>query len=276
MKLLFTSDLQLEAGAALGTGEFGAGSRFQDQVDVLSRIVDLAVKEQVSVVGVLGDVFERSRPAPWSILAFQSFVQALLAHDIYVLVIAGNHDVRSTALPSALSIFAETDPMHRDCIVGLTPSLYPFDGHPDDDPGVVIATLPWTPISRLVAAQPNLSRGQLNDLAAAALVESAHLLGDRCAAEYPGLPAILVGHWAVSGATLPTGLSTDLLNEPVIPALGLSTSGFGAIVFGHIHSAQVLHPDPAVVYCGSPMIQNWGEAEVPHGVWLIDTAEVAA
>lgn len=267
MKLLFLSDLQLEAGAALGTGEFGPGSRFQDQVDVLTRVLDLAVKEQVEAVGVLGDVFERSRPAPWSVIAFQSFVRGCVEHGIEVLVISGNHDVRSAALPSALSIFDDNG-----ISVALTPSLYPIPGHPADGPGCVIAALPWTPLSRLVAAQPNLSRAQLNDLAAAALVESAHLLGDRCAAEYPNLPAILVGHWAISGATLPTGLSSDLLNEPVIPAEGLATAGFNLVAFGHIHQVQVVTSVPApVVYCGSPMVCNWGEAATPHGVWLYET-----
>lgn len=264
MKLLLTSDLQLEAGAALGTGEFGAGSRFQDQVDVMSRILELAVKEQVEVVGVLGDVFERSRPAPWAVIAFQSFVRGCVERGIQVLVVSGNHDVSSAALPSALSIFDDPG-----VSVSLTPSLYPIVF---DHASCVIATLPWTPISRLVAAQPNLSRSQLNDLAAAALVESAHLLGDRCAAEYPDLPAILVGHWAISGASTPTGLSTDLLPEPVIPAEGLATAGFNLVAFGHIHAVQVVTAVPsAVVYCGSPMVCNWAETESQHGVWIYDT-----
>lgn len=269
MKLLFLSDLQLEAGAPLGTGEYGPGSRFHDQVLVLERIAQLAWDEGVEVVGVLGDVFERSRPSPWAILAFQQFIRALRAVDINVLVLQGNHDCRSAALPTALSIFGDSG-----VDIVLTPSLYPLYG--DDatdhtDPDVVIAALPWTPISRLVAARPNLSRGQLNDLAAAALAESAQVLGARCYDEYPNACPILVGHWAISGATLPTGLATDMLNEPIIPVEGLASAGFRATIFGHIHQVQVVHPDPPVVYCGSPMVCNWGETAVPHGIWLYDT-----
>lgn len=268
MKLLFLSDLQLEAGAAFGTGEFGPGSRFQDQVVVLGRIAGLAVEEGVAVVGVLGDVFERSRPAPWAVLAFQWFVRAMQAVDIHVLVVSGNHDVRSAALPSALSIF-DGDGVD----VALTPSLYPvaFDDYGEGGSLAVIAALPWTPISRLVAAQPDLSRGQLNDLAAAALAESAQVLGARCADEYPDACPILVGHWAISGATLPTGLATDMLNEPVIPVDGLTSAGFRAVVFGHIHQVQAVAAVPPVVYCGSPMVCNWGEAATPHGCWIYDT-----
>lgn len=266
MKLLFVSDLQLEAGAPLGTGEYGPGSRFQDQVEVLERIATLAYDEGVEVVGILGDVFERSRPSPWAILAFQRFVRALRAGDINVLVISGNHDVRSAALPSALSIFEDASTM-----VALGPSLYPIYDEDGGDPQVVLAALPWTPISRLVAARPNLSRGQLNDLAAAALAESAQVLGARCYDEYPNACPILVGHWAISGATLPTGLATDMLNEPVIPLQGLTTAGFRAAIFGHIHQVQAVSTIPPIVYCGSPMVCNWGETETPHGVWVYDT-----
>lgn len=263
MRLLLLSDLQLEAGAAFGVGEYGPGSRFQDQVEVLERITTLAMNEEVHVVAVLGDVFERSRPAPWAVLLFQNFIRALHALGIEVLVVAGNHDVRSAALPSALSIFEDGG-----VSVALTPSLYPIIF---DDAACVIAALPWTPISRLVAAQPNTSRAELNDLAAAALVEGAHVLGARCADEHPDLTPILVGHWAVSGATLPTGLSTDLMPEPVIPQEGLSSAGFRLVALGHIHQVQVVAKDPPIVYCGSPMVMNWGEAATPHGVWLYDT-----
>lgn len=269
MKLLFLSDLQLEAGAPLGTGEYGPGSRFHDQVLVLERIAQLAYDENVEVVGCLGDVFERSRPSPWAILAFQQFVRALRAVDINVLVLQGNHDCRSAALPTALSIFGDTG-----VDIALTPSLYPLYG--DDatdhaDPDVVIAALPWTPISRLVAARPNLSRGQLNDLAAAALAESAQVLGARCYDEYPNACPILVGHWAISGATLPTGLPSEMMPEPVIPLEGLTSAGFRAIFFGHLHQVQVLAQDPPAVYCGDPQVVNWGEGRSQHGVWLYDT-----
>ena len=92
MKALLTADLQLGAGLTLGAGEFGPGSRFQDQLEALDRIVDLALAEKADLVAVGGDVFERARPAPHEILAFQAFVRRLLEEKIRVLCIPGNHD----------------------------------------------------------------------------------------------------------------------------------------------------------------------------------------
>lgn len=261
MKVLFVSDLQLGAGADLGTGgEYGPGSRFADQEANLDRIVGIAETEQCGLVCVLGDVFERATPRPFEILAFQSFVRRLRNDGARVLCILGNHDVKSAALPSALEIFGE-----QGVVVALGPSLYPVDD-------VVVATLPWTPLSRLVAERPADDREGLHDLAAAALVESARVLGARATDEYPGAARILVGHWAVSGGALPTGLPVELLREPVLSLDGLSEAGFDLAVFGHIHVPAVLRGAPAVISCGSPMVHNWGEAAVKHGVWVYDSA----
>lgn len=264
MKVLFTSDLQLEAGLALGYGEFGTGSRFQDQRENLDQIATLAVQEEVGLVCVNGDVFERSKPSPWAILAFQSFVRALTTSGIKVLVILGNHDVRSAALPPALSIFHENG-----VEVALAPSIWPLDD-------VVVAALPWSPTSRLVADMPEVARDLLNEKAAELLVHGAHVLGARCVDEFPDKTPILIGHWEISGASLPTGLDTSHLREPVIPIEGLTSAGFKVVSFGHIHQAQVITNVPPVFYCGSPMVMNWGEALVPHGVWIYNTAGAGA
>ena len=266
MKVLFTADLQLGVGQNLGHGEYGPGSRFQDQVDNLDKIAALAVEHQVGLVGVLGDVFERSRPAPWEILAYQNFVRTLNNHGIRVLTILGNHDVRSAALPSALGIFHGNG-----CDVALNPSIYDYGD-------VVIAALPWTPTTRLIAQRPADSTDSLNDLAAQALEQAAHVLSTRCEVEFAGRVPILVGHWGITGAALPTGLDVAThLREPLIALDGLAQSGFALAAFGHIHKAQVLANGPTpVFYCGSPTVCNWGESAVEHGVWLYDTEGAGA
>jgi exonuclease SbcD len=261
MRALLTADLQLGAGLALGNGEFGPGSRFQDQCEVLDRIADTAVAEQVAIVFVLGDLFERAKPEPHHILAFQGFVRRLLAEGIRVFCIAGNHDVRSAALPSAVEIFGENG-----CVVALQPSIYPVDD-------IVIAALPWTHPGNVAAAMPDAGREDLHDVAARGLAEAAMLMSTRCETEFPQLTPLLVGHWSVSGATLPSGLDTALLREPVIPLEALAETGFSLAAFGHIHLAQVVAAEPVpVVYAGSPQVNRWDEADDTHGVWVWDSA----
>lgn len=263
MRILFTADMQLEAAIELGVGEYGPGSRFQDQADVLDRIAHLAIESQVQLVAVLGDVFERAKPSPWAILTFQQFVRKLTNSGIGVHVILGNHDVKSAALPPALSIFNENG-----VTVSLAPSLYQVGD-------CVIAALPWTPPTHLISKTASSDRGELHDRAANALAQGAHLLGARCCEEFPDKTPILIGHWAVSGASLPTGLDTSHLREPVIALEQLASSGFRLAMFGHIHKAQVMSQGDAdsatVAYCGSPCVMNWGEASIPHGVWVYET-----
>ena len=260
MKALFTADLQLGAGLTFGSGDFGPGSRFQDQVDVLDRIADLAIAGGVGIVFVLGDIFERARPEPHHLLAFQGFVRRLLAAQIRIFTLTGNHDVRSAALPSAVEIFGETG-----CVVALQPSIYPVDD-------IVIAALPWTHPGNIAAALPDTEREAVNEAAARGLAEGTMLMSVRCESEYPQLTPLLVGHWAISGAALPTGLDTSLLGEPVIPLEALSETGFALAAFGHIHKAQVVSPEPVpVIYTGSPQVNRWDEAEGDHGVWIWDS-----
>lgn len=267
MRVLLTADWQIGAGADLGTGEHGPGSRFQDQVDILNRIVDLAIEEKVGLFVMAGDAFERARPAPQEILAVQAVVRRLLAEHIRCLFLMGNHDSRGSALPSALEIFATSG-----CVVALAPSLYPLEAIDPDDPGVVVAALPWTPPGAIVAAMPDVARDDVNDAAAQALVAGARALREQCSVLAPTMTPILVGHWAVSSAALPTGLDTALLREPVIPLEGLTESGFALAMLGHIHRAQMLATGPCPVgYTGSPQVNTWGETEGDHGVWLFDS-----
>jgi DNA repair exonuclease SbcCD nuclease subunit len=261
VRALFTADLQLGAGITLGSGEFGPGSRFQDQCDILDRIADLAVAESCQIVFVLGDIFERARPEPHHVLAFQGFVRRLNADGIRVFTLVGNHDVRSAALPSAVEIFGETG-----CVVALQPSLYPVED-------IVIAALPWTHPGNVAAAMPDSARDEVNETASRGLAEAAKVMSVRCETEFPTLTPLLVGHWAISGASLPTGLDASMLREPVIPLDALQETGFRMVAFGHLHLAQVVASEPVpVIFTGSPQVNNWGEAEGEHGVWVWDSA----
>jgi len=264
MRVLFTGDWQLGAGQNLGTAEYGHGSRFQDQIDVLERIGDLAIEQDVKLVGMLGDAFERERPAPHEILAVQGFVHRMNQAGIRCLFLMGNHDSRGAALPSALEIFADTG-----CAVALAPTLLEF---PPNAPEVVVACLPWVPPGAIVAEMGDVPRDEVNDRAALALAGGARMLAERCKVEYPDAIRILVGHWSISGASLPTGLDTAMLREPVIPLESLTESGFHLAAFSHIHRAQVLASGPTpVFYTGAPMVNTWGEVEGDHGVWIYDT-----
>jgi DNA repair exonuclease SbcCD nuclease subunit len=89
---------------------------------------------------------------------------------------------------------------------------------------------------------------------------------------------VLLLHWSISGASLPTGLSVDQLHEPVLEWAELDALGFDLIIASHIHVPQRLD-DPKLgdatmgIYTGSPQPLSHGEGHYQHGVWL---AEIAA
>ncbi len=261
-RILCVADLHLGASPGWGRAPYGPESRLADQERAWLAVCELAVDERVDLLVFAGDAFHRPRPTPSEILAFRAGIDLLSRHGIEVIAVDGNHDVASPDLPSALSIF-------DGLILSRTPAVIawkPEDGPSSAPAELSIATLPWTPPARLVADRGGGDRDQIHRDAADILLDIARLLRAQCE---PGTPAVLVGHWSVSGASLPAGMLADDLREVVLPLADLEAMGWDAMVFGHLHRPQGLGAGLGC-YTGSPAVVDWGEAEVPHGVWVLD------
>jgi DNA repair protein SbcD/Mre11 len=254
-RFLAIGDLHLGSGADYGREP---GDRLHDQERVWARALELAVAHDVDAVLFAGDAFHRRRPTPSELCAFQRPLQAFRAeHDIEVCAIPGNHDVESASLPSALEVF------RREVDLYDLPGLWIAPG------GAIVATLPWTPPARLVAARDGGDRDENHALAAQLLVETARDLRGQIDG-----PAVLLAHWSISGARTPTGVYTDDFREPVIPLADLEALGFDAVIAGHIHLPEVLNGPfdggRPILYVGSPAPVDFGEQDSPHGCWIID------
>lgn len=261
-RLLCLADVHLGAGAAM----LAPGERLSDQERVLSLIADLAWDREVDAILVAGDVFHRPRPTPEELHAWRRFLGRLTCP---VLAIVGNagHDIESDGRPSALELFAGGQ-----VVVHRQPGLWGCKG-------VQVGTLPSTPIGRLVAALPDTGRDELYQVAAELLVGQAAELRAQGA-------SILVAHWSVSGAVTPTGMPVGPDFGVVLPLAELEAQGWDAIVLGHIHKQQRLdagvvystrpgdmgadYQTAPIFYCSSPMPQDFGEANDPHGVVILD------
>ncbi|MCL4836445.1 MAG: metallophosphoesterase [Thermoanaerobaculia bacterium] len=261
-RILCVADLHLGASPGLGRAPYGPESRLADQERAWLAVCELAVNERVELVLFAGDAFHRPRPTPSEILAFRAGLDLLSRYGIEVIAVDGNHDVASPDLPSALSIF-------DGLILSRTPDVIawkPEDGPSSAPAELSVATLPWAPPARLVADRGGGDRDDIHRDAAEVLLDVARLLRAQCP---PGTPAVLMGHWSVSGASLPAGMLADDLREVVLPLADLEAMGWDAMVFGHLHRPQGLGAGLAC-YTGSPAVVDWGEAEVPHGVWILD------
>jgi DNA repair exonuclease SbcCD nuclease subunit len=250
VKILVISDTQLGAGKNL------AANRLADQEAVLDQIVFLANEEEVALVVHCGDVFDSRTPSDEARLVFRRFAKRIANGLRDFIVVAGNHDLKNAALPSP---------------VDLTDDYYDFVR----DPRVIqtragaIACLPWAPPGHYIASRNGSTREQLNAEIAALVIKTA----DWLRSEHPG-PMILAGHWMVSGGSLPNGLPVDQFGGPVLPLADLEELGFDLCLFGDVHVPEPLGSG-RVISVGSPALNDWGEEETGHGVWVIDTENLS-
>lgn len=248
MRFLACSDFQLGAGADYGAAP---GSRLRDQALALEQLS--AAAEQHNVDGVLfaGDAFQHRRPSVDELLTFRHWLSGLADRRIPVWAIPGNHDVRGPGRPSALSLFTDRLALHER---GETVRLAGKAG---------LAFLPW--------AHPSTWRLGPSGRGGEAILENADALVEVAAALKGELdaeePSVLVAHWAISGASLPSGLPASALREPVLPFHDLVAQGWDCIVAGHIHRGQVL--GGKVLVPGSPAVCDFGEEGQRHGAWIV-------
>lgn len=253
-RLLCTGDLHI------GAGTDHRVDALADQERLLDQIMTVARSENVDTILIAGDVFHRPKPSPAELHVFARFTAALADAGIPAIAVLGNagHDQYGTDQPTALELFAS--PWLR---VSRNPELVKAAGD------VAVCTLPSVQVSRLVADQGGGDRAEVNQAASDLLIETARGLRS----DVPeGWPAVLLGHWSVTGASLPNGLPTDDLHEPVLPLDGLEALRFDAVVLAHIHRPQVLCVDPWIGYVGSPMCLSFGEAHTDHGCYVLEMA----
>lgn len=253
-RLLCTGDWHV--GSGLDYGRTPA-DRLADQEAVIEKIVDLAIEHDVDALLLAGDFWHRRKPTVSELMAVARPLRRLAVEsNIDVLAIPGNHCVEAAGMPTGIDLLEDVVDIHHE------PGIWNAPG------GTTVATLPWTPVSRLIASRGGGDRDENHHLAAQLLLEAARDLR----AQIDG-PAVLMLHWSVSGASTPTGVMTDDFRETVIDAGELVALGYQAIVCGHIHKAQQMTEiGPPFFYTGSPAPVDFGEASVEHGVYLLDTA----
>lgn len=277
MRLLIVSDIQLGAGAGYGTPQT---PRLADQARTLEVISTLVHEAAIDGVVFCGDAFQHRRPDVDELLVFAEWLESL---PVDVLMLAGNHDVRGPGRRSVLELFDVSD-YDSDVRVFTRPAVRVMDdvegGH-----DVVAGFLPWTHPGT-IRAHGNPDPDELADALlkvaeglrgqAEELTRSSGYVGDG-----PEPMPVLFTHYALSGGTLPTGLPTSELREPVLDTNALLEQGWHYVFAGHVHAPGIVGEsftfENGMAYSiGSPHVCDFGEADVAHGVWILDTAADSA
>ncbi|QBR91229.1 exonuclease SbcCD subunit D [Nocardioides euryhalodurans] len=250
MRILHTSDWHLGRS-------FHREALLDAQASFADHLLEVVEHEQVDLVAVSGDVYDRALPQVDAVaLADETFAR-LAASRARVVVTSGNHDSArrlgfGARLMDAAGLHVRTDAAGVGRPVLLEDAHGPVAvyGLPYLDPDVVRE--PWG----LTARSHEAALG-------AAMARVRADLDDRP----PGTRSVVLAHAFVAGCQ-PSDSERDISVGGVSMVSSSVFDGVSYTALGHLHGPHVL--SDAVRYSGSPLAYSFSEARQRKGSWLVD------
>ncbi len=245
MKFLHISDLHL--GRRLG--EF---SLLAEQRAMLDWVYDTLCDTGADVLLIAGDVYDRAVPAPDAVVALDHFLSRVHDRGIPICMTSGNHDsTERLSFASALLSGAE---------VYVSPPLAEGICHATFSDAYGDVTVWLLPFCRPA------------DVRDAGIAES-YTYTDAMAAVIDSLPIdrsgrnIALAHQFITGSLRAESESVQIGGLDNVDAAAFAPFTYTAL--GHLHRHQSLL-DGRVVYSGSPLCYDFGEAEDEKGAVLVE------
>ena len=269
MKLLHFADLHLGVeNYGRPDAATGLSTRLGDFLRTFDEVIDYAIAERVDAVLFAGDAFKTRDPNPTVQRAFAQRILRLSRAAIPTVLLVGNHD-----LPSVLSRATSVDIYDTLAIehVRVCRKLEHFTLETRAGPLQVVA-LPWITRSALLAREDYQAASmeeveqRLTESLGAALEGFAAEVAER-----PDVPAVLLGHLSLHGATYSSEQSIMLGRDLTLNRATLQPAAFDYVALGHIHKHQQVGPDtPPVVYSGSLERIDFGEEREQKGFVVVE------
>ncbi|MGK5728157.1 exonuclease SbcCD subunit D [Streptomyces sp. URMC 124] len=250
MRILHTSDWHLGRS-------FHRVNLLDAQRDFVGHLVRTVRDEEVDVVLVAGDVYDRAVPPLGAVALFDEALHRLADLGVPTVMISGNHDSSrrlgvGAGLLDRAGIHLRTDPAGCATPVVLT------DAHGD----VAFYGLPYL--------EPALVREQLGAEGAGhtAVLEAAmaRVRAD-LAARPAGTRSVVLAHAFVTGGTT-SDSERDITVGGVAQVPAAVFDGVDYAALGHLHGCQTI--TERVRYSGSPLAYSFSEAGHRKSMWLID------
>lgn len=257
MKLLHTSDWHL-GRSFHGVGTLAAQRRFADQ------LLATVEAENVDVVLLAGDVYDRALPNVDVVNLFDEILSRLNSAGVPIVVTSGNHD-SAIRLGFGGRIMERAGVHLRTRVADLDkPILLPLTAG-KEGPQLAIYGIPYLE-PRLVAEELGTTTATHFGVTAAASNKITADLGTRPA----GTAAVVLAHTFASG-----GISSASERELSVGGVGAVPldlfDGFTYTALGHLHGRQKL--SESVRYSGSPLPYSFSEAAHTKGAWLVEITE---
>lgn len=241
----------------------GISSRVLDFLRRIDELIEFAGENEADLAIFAGDAFKSRYPGPTHQREFARRIKRL-AEICPVVLVVGNHDLPAmTQKASSVEIFHTLDVPN--VIVGRTDKLHWIETRRGP---VQVATVPYPMRQRLLTRE---------DAAGATIAEIDGMLEEvveqiiaNLAQEVDtSVPAVLTGHFSVSGAHYGSERSVMLGRDVVVLKSALMDPAWDYVALGHIHHHQNLTERdkgaPPVVYSGSLERVDFGEENEAKG-----------
>ncbi|THJ66232.1 exonuclease SbcCD subunit D [Arthrobacter echini] len=253
MRILHTSDWHL-GRSFHGTGMLDAQRIFIDNLEKTVR------EEQVDVVLVAGDVYDRALPAVDVVALFDDALERLTGAGAQIVISSGNHD-SATRLGFGGRILARGGVHLRTRLEDAArPVTFPLGPEAE----LAVYGVPYLE-PRMVAGTLQAKNPTHTAVIGAAL-ESVRT-DVRSRGGEGRIVSIVMAHCFAAG-----GAGSDSERDLAIGGLGAVPvelfDGFDYAALGHLHGRQQL--SETVRYAGSPLAYSFSEVHQDKGGWLLD------
>ena len=258
MKILHTSDLHL--------GSILHGIDRTDELFIqFQKVCDLAKQNEVDVLLIAGDVFEKRGIAlPGLTKKLADILAPRIREGMHVILVPGNHDNREhfNMMNALLSLEqGYSDKVH----IVRTKEIFNIQN-------VQFVAIPY-PIQEIL--NPYLA-GFSGATERNVTLSSAYASLIRSVMEHidPALPTVFIAHIYVAGITTPNNHELTYDNDIRLGRADLPIAkNLKYIALGHIHQyQQIEHPVPCF-YSGSMDRMNWGEKDEKKFVNVVDITD---
>jgi exonuclease SbcD len=250
VRILHTSDWHLGRS-------FHREGMLTHQAAYVDHLLEVVAAEQVDLVVVAGDVYDRALPHVDAVRLADEALARLAASRARVVLTSGNHDSAqrlgfSSRLIDAAGVFIRTDPAR----VG-EPILLEDEHGP-----VAVHALPY--LDPDAVREPWGLAGRSHE---AALTEAMRRVRADLAGRSAATRSVVLAHAFVAGAQ-PSDSERDISVGGVSLVPTSVFDGVSYTALGHLHGRHTL--TDTVRYSGSPLAYSFSEADHLKGSWLVD------
>ena len=272
MKIIHFADLHIGV-ENYGTidPETGLSSRLNDFLNVFDELVDYAIDQEIDLVILAGDVYKSRDPSQTHQREFAKRISRLSQEGIPTFVVVGNHDLpNSTNRATAVEIFPTLNV--EGIFIGDTLNTQIIQTKSGN---LQILSVPWPRKGSILSREDSkgLNIDQVRMELERRLTEGVRLCAESLDTS---LPAMLVGHVTVNGATVGSERSMMMGNDHTLLVSSLQYPAIDYVALGHIHKHQIVSSNhPQIVYSGSLERVDFSEEHDAKGFCVITLDEKA-